>query len=126
MRPIVTLLLLLIGLPEMMLIAHADEAAVVETANNSVKKVQGVFVEIGKQQLLKTPNETYLLVDQHHLLENLLLKNHQVLEESIHDETKVLQSFRVCLIGKIVPHTQVDLQNNYQHTLIVHQVCDIL
>lgn len=113
MRAIASYLLILLGLPTVMLFAHADNNSVVNSKDNSISDIQGVYIQAGGEQLLKTTNQTYVLIDKQNILEN-----------KAKDPDLVLESFRICISGQVVSYHAIAPNGKYSHALLVKKLCD--
>lgn len=76
-------------------------------------EVSGVFVKSASEKILKTANETYLLIDKNNIIETV--KQYQ--------PNSLIQSFRVCLLGYPSKVGRYGV-NHYPYVLLVDAVCE--
>lgn len=112
MRFFAYIVLLLINIFPFMVVSHANSVAVSSKNNLKFTEFQGVLVQTDTGKLLKTANETYLLIDNKAILDEILDNHNGVL----------VQSFRVCLSGVLINNTQAN-KNQFPQVLLVKKIC---
>lgn len=113
MRAIASYLLILFSMTTVMLFAHAEHNTVVNTKDNSINDIQGVYIQAGGEHLLKTTNQTYVLIDKQ-----------KILDTKTKGPALVLESFRICITGQVVPYHTIAPNGKYSHALLVKKLCD--
>lgn len=113
MPAIASYLLILLGLPTVMLFAHADHNTVVNSKDNSISDIQGVYIQAGGEHLLTTTNQTYVLIDKQ-----------KILDTKTKGPALVLESFRICISGQVVPYNAIAPNGKYSYALLVKKLCD--
>lgn len=84
-------------------------------ADNPVVQVSGVFVEKDNEQLIKTPNKTYLLIDENKVINTV---------EGYQENNSMLQSFNVCVNGRSSGKGSYG-KNEYAYELRIDSLCDV-
>ena len=113
MRFLAYIVLLLISILHVMEVSHANNVAASNKDTLKLTDFQGVLVQTETEKLLKTANETYLLID-----------NKAILDDILDNHTGVLvQSFRVCLSGVLIDNTQAN-KSQFTQVLVVKKICE--
>lgn len=114
MRVTPSILLILTSFPGLMLTSHAAHDDLQINTGHQPEQLQGVLVQTQTDQLFKTTNDTYLLIDQDDKLKDLIENQSDIL----------IQSYRVCLSGVLIANTQ-DNKIQYPQVMVVQELCDV-
>lgn len=121
MRFFAPLLVILFIFPSVSLLANAQQSSIVDNARDNsrdnakdklLKDMHGVYIQTANAKLLKTPNETFLLLDQQ-----------QLLDDKSKNRASLLESFRICVTGHIVPYKTIAPDSKYPYVLVVKKLC---
>ena len=113
MRFFAYIVLILISISPIIVSSYANQDIAANNNQLKLEKFQGVLVQTDSGKLLKTANETYLLIDNKAILDDILDNHNGVL----------VQSFRVCLSGMLIDNTQAN-KNQFTQVLIVKKICE--
>ncbi|MDO5770085.1 MAG: hypothetical protein Q4P13_11320 [Psychrobacter sp.] len=112
MRFFLSSVAILLSIPSLVLLSYAQQSHPLGVDLKTQESMHGVFVQTQNDKLLKTTNETYLLLDKNKVIDDLSESQPGV----------VVQSFRVCLSGTLMTNTQPN-RTQYPKIFVVKNLC---